>query len=56
MILFILKFSKGEQFDDAQLKGKTEGHSKEEGSDIINVQILFGKDSQIVSTGDDRID
>jgi hypothetical protein len=34
MILFILKISESEQFDDAQLKGKTAGHSKEEGSDI----------------------
>jgi hypothetical protein len=56
MILFILKISESEQFDDAQLKGKTAGHSKEEGSDMINVQILFGKDSQIVSTGNDQVD
>jgi hypothetical protein len=34
MILFILKISESEQFDDAQLKGKTVGHSKEEGSDM----------------------
>jgi hypothetical protein len=34
MILFILKISESEQFDDAQLKGKTAGHSKEEGSDM----------------------
>jgi hypothetical protein len=35
MILFILKFSESEQFGDAQLKGgQTEGHSKEEGSEM----------------------
>jgi hypothetical protein len=38
------------------LKGKTKGHSKEEGSDIIIAQILFGKDSQIVLTGNDQVD
>jgi hypothetical protein len=44
-----LKISESEQFDDAQLKGKTAGHSKEEGSDMTeNVQAVFGKDSRIV--------
>ena len=39
------------------LKGKTAGHSKEEGSDIVNdVQIAIGKDSQIVQTGNDQMD
>ena len=42
MILFILKISESEQFNDAQLKGKTAGHSKEEGSDLAeNVQVLL---------------
>jgi hypothetical protein len=57
MILFIFKISEGEQFDDAQLKGKTAGHSKEEGSDMTeNGQVLVGKDSQIVYTGNDQMD
>jgi hypothetical protein len=57
MILFILKISESEQFDDAQLKGKTAGHSKEEGSDMTKeIQALFGKDSQIVFTGNDQMD
>jgi hypothetical protein len=44
-----LKISESEQFNDAQLKGETAGHSKEEGSDMTKVvQVLFGKDSQIV--------
>jgi hypothetical protein len=41
MILFILLISKSEQFNDAQLKGKTEGHSKEGGSDIIVMELIF---------------
>jgi hypothetical protein len=57
MILFISKISESEQFDDAQLKGKTAGHSKEEGSDMTKeIQALFGKDSQIVFTGNDQMD
>jgi hypothetical protein len=57
MILFILKISESEQFDDAQLKGKTTGHSKEEGSDMtINAWWLFGKDSLLVLTGIDLMD
>ncbi|HET7001910.1 MAG TPA: hypothetical protein VFI33_11395 [Puia sp.] len=52
-----MKISESEQFDDAQLKGKTAGHSKEEGSDITkDVQVQFGKDSQIVFTGNDQMD
>jgi hypothetical protein len=34
MILFILKISEGEQIKMLSLKGKTGGHSKEEGSDM----------------------
>jgi len=57
MILFILKISESEQFYDAQLKGKTTGHSKEEGSDITKeVAVLCGKDSQVVFTGNDQMD
>jgi hypothetical protein len=43
-----LKFSKGEQYNDAQLKEETTGHSKEEGSDMTKKLLLFGRDSQIV--------
>jgi len=39
------------------LKGKTAGHSKEEGSDMTkDVQVLLGKDSRIVLTGNDQLD
>jgi hypothetical protein len=57
MILFILKISESEQLMMLSLKGKTAGHSKEEGSDITkDAQVLFGKDSQIVFTGNDQMD
>jgi hypothetical protein len=45
MILFILKISESEQIDDAQLKGKTAGHSKEEGSDMTKKTATIGKGS-----------
>jgi hypothetical protein len=38
------------------LKGKTEGHSKEEGSDIVYAQIRIGKSSQLVLMGNDQVD
>jgi hypothetical protein len=49
MILFILKISESEQFDDAQLKGKNSRSFKRRGIGYDkNIQVLFGKDSQIV--------
>jgi len=57
MILFILKISESEQFDDAQLKGKNSRSFKRRGIGYNNeVQLLFGRDSQIVYTGNDQID
>jgi hypothetical protein len=48
MILFILKISKGEQIDDAQLKGKNSRSFKRKGIGDANVHIAIGESSQIV--------
>jgi hypothetical protein len=56
MILFILKISESEQFDDAQLKGKNRRSFKRKGIGYNKMtESLFGKDSQIVQLGNDQL-
>jgi hypothetical protein len=57
MILFILKISGSEQFDDAQLKGKNSRSFKRRGIGYDKKCTgTFGKDSRAVYTGNDQID